>query len=128
MLIQSEGEYTPKNPLDRRLDTSLRKGFEASSQASIMARAVISWVDKLAKSESELTKRALNSLKKISVAPAFMADTSLDSVQLSTRAMANQVVSCRNVWLREWNKGDSTSASRLAILPSKGEKTIWDIS
>lgn len=66
-------------------------------------------------------KRALNSHQNISMASAFMADASLGSVQIS-QGHGWSGCDVQKCWFRDWNKGDPTSASRLAILPFKGEK------
>lgn len=112
----------------QRIELSLKRSFETSSQAlraaasnSLMARATCFWAEDMALKEPKLSKRAKNSLKKISLAAALTADSSYDARQLSARAMAPNVAARRNIWLRQWD-GDSSSVSGLVGVPFKGEK------
>lgn len=109
------------------MDTSLCKGFEAISQAlkavalaSIMARAVISWAD-------DLAKVSLNCSKGLSIViKIFLWHLPLwlmpPWVQFrSPRAMAGQVVTCRNVGLGTGIKGILPQLPGWPFYPSKGK-------
>lgn len=131
-IIPAQGEGGPKDPLDKRVESALRRNFEASSQTfrasaanSIMARAAYLWAEELASSDPSLSRTAKSTLKKIALASAFAADASFDSVQLSARAMAASVTARRNIWLRHWDV-DAGSQSRLVGVPFKGSKLFGE--
>lgn len=99
--------------MDRRVDTFLKRNFEATSLAfrpiatnSIMAGAAFVWADKMS-SEPKLSKKAKSCLKKISLAMAFAADFSYDALVLSAWALVANTVMRRNLWLRHWG-GEET--------------------
>lgn len=107
-ILPSEGKGGPKDSIDKRVETFLRRDFEASALAlratsanSIMARVAFVWANDLAKIP-KIPKKARSINKKISLVSAY------DSLQLSARAMAVNVVARRSLWLRQWD-GDAAS-------------------
>lgn len=108
-IIPSEGEGGPKDSCDPRVESALKRGFETSALAlqasvanSVMARAMLSWIEDLEKSGEKLSRAGRNSLKKISLAAAFTANSSLDALQFTAKSLASNVVARRSVWLRHW--------------------------
>lgn len=81
------------------METFLKCSFKATAQAlrvvsanTTMARMAYLWAKET--SILELSKRAKSSIKKISLAAAFAADSSFDALQLATN-----VVACHNLWV-----------------------------
>lgn len=127
-VLPSEGESGPKDGVDRRVESTLKKNFEATSQAfrasvasSIFSRATFVWSEELAKSEPTLSKRSKCTLKKMALASAAAADCAYDAMQLVARSMGLSVMARRHIWLRNW-QGDPLSSSRVVNLSFKGEK------
>lgn len=127
-VILTDGDNGPRDPCDRRIESALKKGFDASALAlrsasatSVMARASLAWVEDFQKAAGKLPKETRNLLKKLSLATSFMADSTQDSLQFAAKAMASNVVARRSVWLRHWEV-DQGSQSRLAAFPFMGEK------
>lgn len=123
----SEGEGGLKDATDKRIEDFLKRNFEVSSMAlkaasanSIMARATYVWANEVAAS-SKLPKRFRSQLKKISLASAFVSNSSYDTLQFSARALATNAVARQHLWLRQW-EGDSASLSRVVNIPFKGGK------
>lgn len=69
----------------------------------------------------KLPKKARNMIEKISMASVFVLDSSYDSLQLSARTMAVNVVARRSLWLRQWD-GDAASMTRVISIPFKDGK------
>lgn len=105
------------------MEFALRRSFEASLLAlrahavnSLMARAMKLWLDDLASSD-ELSRATKHTLKKIFMAAAFAANSSLDALQCSASALAtNAMRNMRNIWLR-YLFPDQGSKARLAAAP-----------
>lgn len=127
-IIPSEREGGPKDPCDRRVEAALKRGFETSSLAlrattanSVIARAMMAWIEELENSREKMSRTMRNSLRKISMAAAFTADSSLDTMQFIAKSLASNVAARRSVWLRRWEV-DQGSQSRLAAFPFAGDK------
>lgn len=100
----SKGESGLKEEYNKRIDAPLKRNFETASQGfrasaanSIFSRAAYIWEEELAASDKSLYSKAKSTLKKIALAAAAMADCALDTLDLSTQAMATGVVARRNV-------------------------------
>lgn len=124
-LIPLEGEGGPKDATDKRVDTFLKRSFEATALAlkaasatSVMARVAFVWAKEVS-SSSKLSKKFRSQLKKIYLAAAFASDSSYDALQLSARALASNTVATCNLWLRQW---DSASLSRVVNRSFQGAK------
>lgn len=71
----------------------------------------------LPESETHLLEGASRMLKAVS----FSADTTLDTVTFSSRAMASSIVARRGIWLRAW-QADIDSKQIVSAFPFKGAK------
>lgn len=101
-LLPSEGEVGPKESCDKRIDTALKRSFQASSQGfrvseanSIFSWAAYRWAEDLV-SGTSLPARVRSSLKMIALASTASANCAFDSLELSSRVMAMGVVARRN--------------------------------
>lgn len=95
--------------------------LRASAANSVFSHAIVFWAEDLAKTDSNLSKQAKGTLRKISLSATFTTDASLDSLQFCSRAMASNVVDKRNVWLLSWDL-DAGSQVRLATSSFNGKK------
>lgn len=118
----SQGEGGPKDPNDRRTDSALKRGFEASSTcltacslSSLLARGILAWTQDLQNSGTHFPSSIRNTLRKIALTASLSADISLDAFQLSARALASNVVSRRNLWLRNWEVDQGTQAKLISV-------------
>lgn len=73
--------------------------LRAVSANSVMARAFMSWIEAYQKTSGKMLCDLHNLLKKDSLAIGLTADSSLDTLQFTTKSMASNVVARRNVWL-----------------------------
>lgn len=76
--------------------------IKSSAAGSPFGRAAQNWAAELSE-DSDAPKEFQEVLRKIKLAMAFAADTSLDSIQMVARAMAATMTACRNIWIRNWN-------------------------
>lgn len=130
-VIPADGDGGPKDACDRQIESGLQKSFDASALALrvasanlLMARATMSWIEDYQNSAGKLPKDLRNLFKKLSLAAGFAADSSLDALQFSAKAMASNVVAQWNVWLQYWDV-DQGSQSRLLAFPFLGGKAFW---
>lgn len=86
-ILPSEGESGPKDVVDKRVESTLKRSFETASQAfrvsvasSMFSLATYSWTEELVKSEPSLSKRAKCTLKKMALASAAAADCAYDNM------------------------------------------------
>lgn len=127
-IIPADKDGGPKDACDRRIETALQKSFDASALAlraalanSLMSRAMLSWMEEHQESAGKLPRDLRALLKNLSLAVGFAADSSLHALQFSAKALASNMVTRRNVWLRHWDV-DQGSQSRLLAFPFRGEK------
>lgn len=125
--VPVDGDIWPKNPSDRRMETSLKRSFEFSSCAfraesatSVMSRAAFIWAQEASK-QKKLPKSTKSLLKRIALASAFASDASLDAMRFSARAMSSNVTTRRTLWLKSWT-GEPSSHNKLINLPFEGGK------
>lgn len=118
----------PRITATRKWESQLKHNFKFSSFSfravsanSIKARATFVWAEELAKEEKELPNRVKDTLKKISLAAAFAADSSLDMMHYYARAMAANTTTRHSIWLRSWS-GNSGSQAKLIGAPFEGGK------
>lgn len=117
-----------QDPMDRRVDTCLRRSWEASTAAlkpdvasACVARTLIVWLGQLEEHVRGGTPREaiLSSLPMLKKAAAFLADASSDSIKMTAKAAALSNSARRALWLRGW-RGDVSSKSRLCSIPCDG--------
>lgn len=109
----------PRDHSDKQIELVLRRDFEASDH---FARAVYMW----ALADSDLPKELKDKLKTIPLATAFMSDASLDTFQMSSRAMAFSLTVRQNMGLHSWN-ADPSVHSKVALVPFKGVSLFRDV-
>uniref|UniRef100_A0A1B8YAA6 Lamina-associated polypeptide 2 alpha C-terminal domain-containing protein n=1 Tax=Xenopus tropicalis TaxID=8364 RepID=A0A1B8YAA6_XENTR len=117
-----------KDPMDRRVETELRKVYQvagASCKPAValvsVAKAVSLWIDSLDKAVSDGTDAADISagLSELKMAVAFMSEAAVDMTRLASRSMAVSVSARRALWLRAWG-ADTASKVSLCNLPYVG--------
>lgn len=73
--------------------------FRASTVSTLFSRTIYSSASDLVAAGSNIPKKLKNGLKKIALAAAFSADTSLDAIELLARAIASDGIIRYNAWL-----------------------------
>lgn len=96
VVLPSAGEGAPR--ITPTVEATQKGDFKASALAlkasaanSVLARGILACVDDLVKTDRKLPRLTCNTLKKISLAAAFTADSSLDSVQFNAKAFSGEV-------------------------------------
>lgn len=118
-----------QDPLDKRIDTSLRRSWEASTStfkpnvaSACVARSLLVWLSQLEDSIQDKTPREtiLASLPMLKKATAFLADASTDAIKLSAKSAVLSNSARRALWLKSWG-GDMGSKSKLCTIPCEGQ-------
>ncbi|XP_077117010.1 lamina-associated polypeptide 2, isoforms alpha/zeta-like [Ranitomeya variabilis] len=117
---------TLKDPLDKKADTFLKGAWESAGgslrpavAATCTSRSLMVWIDQL---ESQIKdglprKQLLDSFPAMRAAAAFLADSSADSVRLTSKAAALSNAARRTLWLKSW-PGDLQTKLKLCSIPS----------
>ncbi|XP_073429908.1 uncharacterized protein [Dendrobates tinctorius] len=130
---------TLKDPLDKKADTLLKGTWESAGgnirpavAATCTSRALMVWIDQLERQIREGVPRdkILESMPMIRGAAAFLADSSADSIRLSSKTAALSNAARRALWLKCW-PGDLQTKMRLCAIPCEGKflfgETLDDI-
>lgn len=123
-----EDSSSLQDPLDKRIDSSLRMSWEASTStlkpgvaSACVARSLMVWLSQLEECVQNKTSREaiLASLPMLKKATAFMIDASTDTIKSSAKAAALSNSARRALWLKSW-KGDIGSKTKLCSIPCEG--------
>ena len=118
-----------KDTLDRRIDTDLKRIYQATGGAckpavalSSISRATKVWADNIetalrAGIDSEEIIKALDELK---LASDFMAEAAIDVLRCSSRAMLYSITARRALWLKPW-AADASSKQSWCRIPYDGK-------
>ncbi|XP_077125138.1 uncharacterized protein LOC143818346 [Ranitomeya variabilis] len=130
---------TLKDPLDKKADTFLKGAWESAGgslrpavAATCTSRSLMVWVDQLESQIKDGSPRSklLDSIPAIRAAAAFLADSSADSVRLTSKAAALSNAARRTLWLKSW-PGDLQTKLKLCSIPCEGNflfgETLDDI-
>ncbi|CAJ0963854.1 unnamed protein product [Ranitomeya imitator] len=118
-----------KDPLDRKIESLLKKSWETSTSAlryniasTCVARSLFRWIQELESHISQGTPReeVLDSLPILHRATGFLADASLESIRVAARSLVQTNSARRALWLKMWS-GDVTSKIKLCSIPFKGD-------
>ncbi|XP_066430228.1 lamina-associated polypeptide 2, isoforms alpha/zeta-like [Eleutherodactylus coqui] len=117
-----------KDPLDHKMDTSMRKAWSTSGlimkaniAATSVARSMAIWLDQFAALVDQKSPREefASGIPLLRMATGFLADASMETVRLGARMAALSNTARRAVWVKEWS-GDAASKNRLCTLPFRG--------
>ncbi|XP_066429301.1 uncharacterized protein [Eleutherodactylus coqui] len=117
-----------KDPLDHKVDTSMRKAWSTSGlimkaniAATSVARSMAIWLDQFAALVDQKAPREefASGIPLLRMATGFLADASMETVRLGARMAALSNTARRAVWVKEWS-GDAASKNRLCTLPFRG--------
>ncbi|XP_077145335.1 uncharacterized protein LOC143807535 [Ranitomeya variabilis] len=130
---------TLKDPLDKRADTFLKGAWESAGgclrpaiAAACTSRSLMIWIDNLEKQLRDGVPRnkVLDSIPMIRGAAAFLADSSADSIKLTSKSAALSNAARRTLWLKSW-PGDLQTKHKLCSIPCEGKflfgETLDDI-
>lgn len=99
-VLPSDSEGFPKDQVDKRIKTSVRRAFEPVTRAlkvsvasSLAARAMVLWCQCYVE-QNEFSSTILADIREIAATTAFIANTSADLMQLSARARASTFAVC----------------------------------
>ncbi|XP_041444543.1 lamina-associated polypeptide 2-like [Xenopus laevis] len=119
-----------KNPMDRRMETELKKCYISAGAACKPSIALVSvtkalslWAENLEQAVKDRMPREkiLEGLEDFRLASNFCLQASLDLVQLSARSMSFAVAARRALWVRSWF-ADTASKNSLCKMPFEGKK------
>lgn len=125
-----EGMGSLKDPMDKKVDTLMKKAWEACisglralAAANCVSRGLKFWLDRLQELLENNTPRAdiLKNLPVLKTSALFLADASLEGFRTMVKSMAMQNSARRAVWLKTWKDGDSSSRSNICAIPFKGD-------
>lgn len=132
-LLSEDEQGGVHNNLDKHIDVSLKGTHEpmamaikASAIASIVSRASIVWLHKLAQLISEGDKRALEGTNRALKAASFTTNATLDALTFCSRAMSSAAVARRGIWLCAWN-ADLRSKNFGSAYPFQGGNCLETI-
>ncbi|XP_040278053.1 uncharacterized protein LOC120993641 [Bufo bufo] len=113
-----------RDPLDKRIDSSLKNLWESSAAAfrpsiaaTVVARSMSLWLDRLEGQIRDKCPREqlLASMPTFQKATDFIADVAVDAVRLEARAASLSNSARRALWLKNWKGGDMPSKLRLQL-------------
>ena len=117
------------DPMDKRMDSLLKKSWDASQgnlkpamAATVVARNLEHWLTQVkAHIESDTPKETLlASFPTLINGVKYLADASAESIRMSARASALSNSARRALWLKTW-QGDSASKVKLCGIPLTGD-------
>lgn len=118
-----------RDPLDKKIDSCLRRTWEASATglkpniaSTCVARSLLVWLNQLEDHVRNKTPREtlLSSLPTLKKAAAFLADASTDAIKLTAKSAALSNSARRALWIKNWS-GDVSSKNRLCTIPCEGD-------
>ncbi|XP_041419428.1 lamina-associated polypeptide 2, isoforms alpha/zeta-like isoform X2 [Xenopus laevis] len=128
-LLPVEDVMSFLNPMDRKMESSLKKTYLALGATcrpalalTSVARAMQMWLQnvELALKEGVNRRDIIESLAELKLGTDFVTEASVDMVRSSSRAMALSIAARRALWLRAWN-ADKASKMNLCNLPFEGQ-------
>ena len=117
------------DPMDRRMDSLLKKSWDASQgnlkpamAATVVARNLEHWLLQIkAHIEAGTPKETiLSSFPTLLSGVRYLADASAESIRMSARSAALSNSARRALWLKTW-QGDSASKVKLCGIPLTGD-------
>ena len=117
------------DPMDKRMDSLLKKSWESSQAnlkpamaATVVARNMEHWLTQLkAHIEAGTPKETvLASFTTLLSGIAYLADASAESIRMSARSSALSNSARRALWLKTW-QGDNASKVKLCGIPLTGD-------
>ncbi|XP_069827931.1 uncharacterized protein [Dendropsophus ebraccatus] len=124
-----------KDPIDRKMDSLLRRSWDASAAAinpniaaTTVARSLFLWLEELEKRIEDKTSREelLSSVPMLKLATAYLVDISAESVRFAAKAAALTNSSRRALWLKSW-QGDNLSKTKLCAIPFEGTQVFGSV-
>ncbi|XP_043940091.1 lamina-associated polypeptide 2, isoforms alpha/zeta-like [Protopterus annectens] len=130
-VVTRQGKAIPRDGATRRLDYVSQRAFivsgqiiTATSAASYVAQALVSWLDQFSQALPEDLKEH-KSLPLLQSSAKFLSDATHNVVRAAARASVAQTTVRRALWLR--NLGTSTGLKHHMLnLPFKGDQLFGD--
>lgn len=125
-----EGVGSLKDPMDKKVDTLMKKAWEACvtglralAAANCVSRGLKFWLDQLQLHLENNTPRAdiLKNIPVLKTSALFLADAVLEGFRTMVKAMATQNSARRAVWIKTWKDGDATSRANICSIPFSGD-------
>lgn len=118
-----------KDVLDRRIDSDLKKTYQAAGGAckpavalTSISRATRVWSDNVetALRQGVGSEEIIKALDELKLASDFIAEAAIDVLKCSSRAMLYSITARRALWLKPWS-ADPTSKQSWCRIPYDGK-------
>lgn len=123
-----------RDVLDRRIDSDLKKSYQAAGGAckpavalTSISRATRVWSDNIetALRQGVGSNEIIKALDELKLASDFMAEAAIDVLKCSSRAMLYSITARRALWLKPWS-ADPTSKQSWCRIPYNGKALFGD--
>lgn len=118
-----------RDVLDRKIDSDLKKAYQAAGGAckpavalTSVSRAARAWTDNIevALRRGLDTDQIVKALDELKLASDFIAEAAIDTLKCSARAMLYSVTARRALWLKPWS-ADPSSKQTWCRIPYDGK-------
>lgn len=109
--LPMEDSTSFKDPLDRRIDSDLKKSYLASGSAckpaialTSVSNAIRTWTNNVETALRQDVPREdiIKALEELKISADFVGEAAIDTIRCSARSMVHAIMAKRALWLKPW--------------------------